>query len=106
LAAPTIDGLSGGQQSLIHSIGYGAVINIFTLPGCILGAYLLDKVGRRNTQMFGFILQGVIGFVLGGALQPIQKVFPLFVVLYGLFIASAEAGPGVATILISAEVAP
>jgi MFS family permease len=106
LAAPAIDGLSGGRSSLIYSIGYGALINAFTLPGCLVGAFLLDKIGRKRTQMFGFLLQGVIGFVLGGALVPIESIFPLFIVLYGLFIASAEAGPGVATILITAEVAP
>jgi MFS family permease len=82
------------------------LINLFALPGVVVGAYLMDKIGRKWTQIFGFVLQGIIGFVLGGALNPIQSVFPLFVVMYGLFIASAEAGPGVATILISAEVAP
>lgn len=82
------------------------MINFFALPGCLVGAFLLDKIGRKKTQIFGFVLQGIIGFVLGGALNPIQSVFPLFIVMYGLFIASAEAGPGVATILISSEVAP
>lgn len=106
LSTPAIDGLSGGKSTLINSIGYSALINLFALPGVVVGAYLMDKIGRKWTQIFGFVLQGIIGFVLGGALNPIRSVFPLFVVMYGLFIASAEAGPGVATILISAEVAP
>jgi len=61
--------------------------------------------------------------ILGGALGPIQKHLAAFIILYGtlrfcssfpvlkpravgLFLSSAEAGPGVATILISGEVYP
>lgn len=90
----------------MHSIGFGTLINLFLLPGCIVGGLLLDRFGRKNTQIFGFVAQAILGFIIGGALGPIQRVFPLFVVLYGLFVATAEAGPGVATILISAEVSP
>jgi hypothetical protein len=101
-----IDQLSGGDGSLIHSIGYGALINAFLLPGCIVGAYSMDYFGRRNTQALDFGIQTIVAFVLGGALFPIQKIFPLFVVLYGVLLALGEAGPGVATILISAESYP
>lgn len=37
---------------------------------------------------------------------PIQSVFPLFVVLYGIFNALGEMGPGVATFLCGAESFP
>lgn len=47
-----------------------------------------------------------MGFVLGGALGPIQSVLPLFIVLYGIFQAAGEMGPGVATFLTSAESFP
>lgn len=47
-----------------------------------------------------------MGFILGGALGPIQSVFPLFIVLYGIFQAAGEMGPGVATFLVSAESFP
>ena len=55
----------------------------FYLPGCLIGGYLLDKIGRRYTQMAGFFVQGVIGMILGGALGPIQSKLPLFIVIYG-----------------------
>jgi hypothetical protein len=32
----------------------------------------------------GIILWGVLGFIIGGAIGPIQTSFPLFVVLYGI----------------------
>ena len=33
----------------------------------------------------GFFCWAILGFILGGALEPIQKIFALFVVLYGIF---------------------
>jgi len=33
----------------------------------------------------GFACWAVLGFIIGGALKPIQSVFPLFIVLYGFF---------------------
>ena len=54
----------------------------------------------------GFMLWALLGFILGGAIGPIQTVFPLFVVLYGIFNALGEMGPGVATFLCAAESFP
>lgn len=50
--------------------------------------------------------RGILGFIIAGALNPIQSVFPLFVVLYGIFNALGEMGPGVATFLCGAESFP
>jgi MFS family permease len=66
----------------------------------------MDRIGRKQTMTLGFMLWGVWGFILGGALGPIQTIFPLFVVMYGIFNALGEMGPGVATFLCSAESFP
>ena len=54
----------------------------------------------------GFALQAVLGFIIGGANQQIQKVFPLFVVLYGLFLTLGEVGPGSTVVLTATESFP
>jgi len=54
----------------------------------------------------GFLLWAVLGFILGGALGPIQTILPLFIVLYGIFNSFGEMGPGVATFLCGAESFP
>jgi MFS family permease len=54
----------------------------------------------------GFGLQAVLGFVLGGAIRPIQEVFPLFVVLYGIFLTLGEVGPGSTVVLVASESFP
>jgi MFS family permease len=90
----TIVNRVNASESLVKSLGWGVVINCFYIPGPFLGGYLSDKIGRRRTMAIGFGLQAVLGFVLGGANESIQSVFPLFVVLYGIFLTLGEVGPG------------
>lgn len=66
----------------------------------------MDRIGRKQNMTLGFMLWGVWGFILGGALGPIQTVFPLFVVMYGIFNSLGEMGPGVSTFLCGAESFP
>lgn len=73
------------NDSLVQNIGLGTAVNCFYLPGCIAGGFLMDKIGRKQTMTLGFACWAVLGFIIGGALKPIQTVFPLFVVLYGFF---------------------
>ncbi|KAJ5641998.1 hypothetical protein N7490_005998 [Penicillium lividum] len=94
------------DNSTTQNIGYGTVINCFYIPGCIVGGLLMDRIGRKQTMTLGFFLWGIWGFILGGALHPIQSVFPLFVVMYGIFNALGEMGPGVATFLCASESFP
>jgi nitrate/nitrite transporter NarK len=127
LFSSTIIGQVNPNNTIIQNIGWGTLINAFYLPGCVVGGILMDRMGRKRTQAFGFALQGVIGMILGGALAKIQTSTGAFTVVYGklafflvlvgsseprssvvlgIFLAAAEAGPGVATILIAGEVFP
>lgn len=90
----TIMTRAGVGDSLVKNLGWGTVINCFYIPGPFIGGYLSDKIGRRKTMALGFTLQAILGFVLGGAMGPIQDIFPLFVVLYGVFLTLGEVGPG------------
>ncbi|GJD04770.1 major facilitator superfamily transporter [Colletotrichum higginsianum] len=90
----TIISRANVENSLVKTLGWGVVINCFYIPGPFIGGYLSDKIGRRQTMALGFTLQAILGFVLGGAMDPIQRIFPLFVVLYGIFLTLGEVGPG------------
>lgn len=57
----------------------------------------MDKIGRKQTMALGFFLWSILAFIIGGALNPITSVFPLFVVLYGIFNTLGGMGPGVRT---------
>lgn len=94
------------DNSLVKNLGWGVVINCFYIPGPFVGGFLSDKIGRKKTMALGFCLQGVLGFILGGAMGPIQDIFPLFVVLYGLFLTLGEVGPGSTVVLTASECFP
>lgn len=68
-----------------------------------------SRVPPEDTNDYRVLIfppKAILGFIIGGALGPIQSVFPLFVVLYGIFNALGEMGPGVATFLCGAESFP
>lgn len=54
----------------------------------------------------GFLLQALLGFIVGGALGKIQAILPLFIVLYGIFLTLGEVGPGSTVVLVSSESFP
>ncbi|KAF2162655.1 hypothetical protein M409DRAFT_68955 [Zasmidium cellare ATCC 36951] len=106
LFSSTIIGQLNPNDSLVQNIGYGTAVNCFYLPGCVLGGFLMDWIGRKQTMTLGFFCWAVLGFIIGGALAPIQKILGLFIFLYGIFNAFGEMGPGVATFLCGAESFP
>lgn len=91
----TIIGTLNPNNTLVQNIGYGTVLNCFYLPGTLIGGLLMDRIGRKQTMALGFFLWSILAFIIGGALNPITSVFPLFVVLYGIFNTLGEMGPGV-----------
>ncbi|KAK2054605.1 major facilitator superfamily transporter [Colletotrichum caudatum] len=102
----TIISRANVEDSLVKTLGWGVVINCFYIPGPFIGGYLSDKIGRRQTMALGFTLQAILGFVLGAAMNPIQGVFPLFIVLYGVFLTLGEVGPGSTVVLVASECFP
>ncbi|KAK8091504.1 glycerophosphoinositol permease 1 [Apiospora hydei] len=106
LLAPTLVAGFSKNQSMIESIGWSALINFFALPGSFIGALLMDRIGRRQTYALGWSIVCVFGFVIGGAMVPLQHVFPLFVVFYALFQTFLSVGPGDCNFLVSSESFP
>ncbi|CAK4031167.1 major facilitator superfamily transporter [Lecanosticta acicola] len=102
----TITSRVNASDSLVKNLGWGVVINCFYIPGPFIGGYLSDKIGRRQTMCLGFTLQAILGFVIGGANEKIQSVFPLFIVLYGVFLTLGEVGPGSTVVLTASECFP
>lgn len=84
-------------------------MKVLTTSGQLVIDFLFEEehfIGRKQTMTLGFMLWAVWGFIIGGALHQIQSVFPLFVVMYGIFQALGEMGPGVSTFLCASESFP
>ncbi|KAJ5746841.1 uncharacterized protein N7511_008537 [Penicillium nucicola] len=106
LFSSTIVGRVNPTSSLALTMAWGTAINCFYIPGAFIGGLLSDKIGRRRTMALGFGLQAILGFILGGALGPIQTKLPLFIVLYGVFLTLGEVGPGSTIVLTASESFP
>jgi len=66
------------------------------MPGCIPGGWLSDWIGPRNALGYVVLLQTVVGSIFAGVYGYLAKPEYVtgFVVIYGIFIALGELGPG------------
>lgn len=89
-----IDSVANGE-STIQVVAWNILLYTFYLPGCLAGAYSVDKIGRRKTLAYGLLAQGIVGMILGGVYEPLSKnCMPMFIIMYGIFLALGEYGPG------------
>lgn len=89
--------------SIERTAEWQLLLGALALPGVFLGAYLCDRLGRKNTMMLGFSGYLVFGLIIGCSYDKITKIVPLFVVFYGLMQSSGNLGPGDMLGLISSE---
>jgi hypothetical protein len=83
------------------------ILALFPVPGVLLGAWLVNKIGRKWTGVLGFSGYVILGFIIGGCYTPLTtKSIPAFVVLYGLFACLGHMRPGATIWLISVESYP
>lgn len=74
--------------------GWNTVINLFYIPGTMIGAFVSDWLGPKYTLVLGVLLQSVVGFIMAGVYSQISKNIAAFAVVYGIFLSLGELGPG------------
>jgi MFS family permease len=89
---PSADGTL--KPDLYKTFGWNTVLNMFYLPGCFLGALSADYFGPRLTIAFGMGFQGIIGFIMASLYGTLNNHIGSFVVVFGIFTALGEFGPG------------
>ncbi|KAJ5937083.1 hypothetical protein N7466_003533 [Penicillium verhagenii] len=82
------------------------ILAVLPVPGVLIGAWLTNVIGRRNTGILGFAGYMILGFIIGGTYSKLSKNIAAFVVLYGLLQAFGHMGPGATIGLISSECFP
>jgi MFS family permease len=97
-ATSILANLLGPSAPLWKSLAWNILINFFYMPGCLAGAFVADmpSMGPKKTLFIGVTLQGIIGFIMTGCypwLNTPENVAG-FVVVYGVFLALGEFGPG------------
>ncbi|CAN9180352.1 unnamed protein product [Alternaria alternata] len=97
-ATSILANLLGESAPLWKSLAWNILINFFYMPGCLAGAFVADlpSMGPKKTLFIGVTLQGIIGFIMAGCYPWLNKPENVagFVVVYGIFLALGEFGPG------------
>ncbi|KAJ3161768.1 hypothetical protein HDU86_006539 [Geranomyces michiganensis] len=91
-----IDSIVPAGSALTVVFGWNTVINLFYIPGTMLGAPLSDKFGPRWTLIVGVVAQAVVGFIMAGLYGTLSDSSNIaaFTIVYGVFLALGEVGPG------------
>ena len=87
----------GKTQTLWISLGWSTLLNLFYMPGAIGGAFLADTfIGPKYTLILGTGLQAIFGFGMAAGAEYLYKVNHVagYCIVYGLFLAFGELGPG------------
>jgi len=101
-----VDNITGSNTSLTVSLGWATVINLFYMPGTLGGAFIVDYIGPKNCMLLGLISQAIIGFIMSGAYNSLQKHIGAFAVVYGIFLSLGEVGPGNCLGMLAAKSGP
>ncbi|KAJ7940286.1 MFS Git1p-related glycerophosphoinositol permease [Mycena leptocephala] len=88
-----------GHELVRKTAEYQMLLGVIAIPGCFVGAALVNRLGRRNTMILGFSGYLIFGWMSAGlavglAYDKVIKNVAGFVVLYGLMNSFANAGPG------------
>lgn len=76
--------------------GWNTVINLFYIPGTMLGAPVSDLLGPRYALALGVFLQAIVGFIMAACYSSLAQPSRVaaFAVVYGIFQSLGELGPG------------
>lgn len=80
------------------------IVALIGLPGYYISACFMDKLGRKNIQLFGFAMMAVFYAIIGVWLNNMNAGLLLFV--YGLTYFFSNFGPNATTFILPAETFP
>ncbi|KAG7095028.1 hypothetical protein E1B28_005819 [Marasmius oreades] len=89
-----LNNVTGGSDSLVVVFGWNVVLNLFYIPGTVIGAFIIDYLGPKYTMIAGLLAQAVIGFIMSGLYTRLSGHIAAFAVVYGIFLSLGELGPG------------
>ncbi|KAI9888911.1 MAG: hypothetical protein M1814_006143 [Vezdaea aestivalis] len=86
----------GDTAPLWKTLGWNTLLNVFYMPGSILGAFASDWFGPKQTLAVGVAAQAVVAFIMAGCYAHLATptYIGAFVVVYGIFLSMGEFGPG------------
>ena len=106
ISSPQILKLLNPHASLLHNtLVQLAIFVVFAVPGYIIAIALLDRSGRKNIQILGFAMMGLMFLIIGLVPAVTRNAWP-FLILYGVSYLFTEFGPNTTTFIYPAEIFP
>lgn len=103
------DEILAGRNSLHEIAKMNVVLGALMLPGYLAAAFTVNRIGRRNLQLIGFLMMAVVYAVMGGRYEAIDRSAhrnTAFVALFAVQYFFANWGPNATTFLLPAESYP
>ncbi|KAH9838230.1 major facilitator superfamily domain-containing protein [Rhodofomes roseus] len=105
-SSTVVDNITNNSSALSVVFGWNVVINLFYIPGTIGGAFVVDYLGPKYTQITGLVCQATIGFIMSGLYDQLTNHIAAFAVVYGIFLSFGELGPGNCLGMLAAKTGP
>ncbi|KAK0485179.1 MFS Git1p-related glycerophosphoinositol and glycerophosphocholine permease, partial [Armillaria novae-zelandiae] len=105
-SSTVVNNITGGSEKLSIVFGWNVVINLFYIPGTLLGAFVVDYLGPKWTMIVGLLAQAIIGFIMSGCYEQLASHVAAFAVVYGIFLSFGELGPGNNIGLLASKTSP
>merc|ERR1711871_1751100 len=82
------------------------IINAIALPGYFVALALMDKLGRKNMQLSGFLIMGASFILIGIFFDNLQEDSILLLMLYSMTFFFSNFGPNSTTFILPSEMFP
>lgn len=106
VSTPLVIKLFSPQTTLVQTMLYTLLIFVVAaLPGYIVAALTIDRLGRKRIQLLGFAMM-VFSYGMLFLFPPLTQIAWTFLLLYGLSYFFTEFGPNVTTFVLPAEIFP
>jgi MFS family permease len=94
------------ESEIFQATYYTIILALFAIPGAVVGALTIDRLGRKLQQIIGFVGSAIFAIIIGAAYPQVKSSVGAFITLYGIFNFFGNFGAGSALGLIPAEIYP
>jgi MFS transporter, PHS family, inorganic phosphate transporter len=97
--------ISPNKSLLNHTLMQLAIFAIAAVPGYLIAAATIDRIGRKSIQMVGFVMMAIT-FGAIALIPDVEHLVVPFVIVYGVSYFFTEFGPNSTTFVYPAEIFP
>jgi MFS family permease len=106
VSSPLVLSALAGHPDLRHrALTQLLIFSVFAVPGYIVAALSMDRLGRKTIQALGFAMMA-IAFAVMALIPGIRSMTVPFVLIYGVSFFFTEFGPNTTTFVYPSEIFP